>query len=188
MLFLQKCFFLLQSKSDPINGCLTTIMSTKNYSVTESVRNSCGQNTWRIVMQMAKNHLCIPSSAMISTYYFLYSFFYIIFILISSFQKPFQLLQKFFNIKRNRTPNMNQIILRLLQSFLRHQLLFIQLLARPKPSSCQDRNNFFSEFFHKTMNYCIILKNSIKKRVPDFSETLLSIIFLLFLLSHLPIQ
>ena len=66
MLFLQKCFFLLQSKSDPINGCLTTIMSTKNYSVTESVRNSCGQNTWRIVMQMAKNHLCIPSSAITS--------------------------------------------------------------------------------------------------------------------------
>lgn len=67
MLFLQKCFFLLQSKSDPINGCLTTIMSTKNYSVTESVRNSCGQNTWRIVMQMAKNHLCIPSSAITSS-------------------------------------------------------------------------------------------------------------------------
>lgn len=67
MLFLQKCFFLLQSKSDPINGCRTTIISTKNYSVTESIRNSCGQNTWRIVMQMAKNHLCIPSSAITSS-------------------------------------------------------------------------------------------------------------------------
>ena len=64
---LAEMFFLLQSKSDPINGCLTTIMSTKNYSVTESVRNSCGQNTWRTVMQMARNHLCIPSSAITSS-------------------------------------------------------------------------------------------------------------------------
>ena len=125
---------------------------------------------------------------MISTDNSLYSVSDIILILISRFQKPIQLFQKLSHIKRNRAPNMNQIILRLLQPFLRHQLLFIQLLTRSKPSSCQDRNNFFSEFFHKTMNYCIILKNSIKKRVPDFSETLLSIIFLLFLLSYLPIQ
>ena len=65
--FLQKSFFLLQSKSNLIKGCLTMLISTKNYSVTESVRNSCGQNTWRTAVQMAKNHLCIPSSAITSS-------------------------------------------------------------------------------------------------------------------------
>lgn len=88
----------------------------------------------------------------------------------------------------NRLSDMNQFILCILKSFLIHQKFFEQFFTRSESSSCQDRNNFFSEFFHKTMNYCIILKNSIKKRVPDFSETLLSIIFLLFLLSYLPIQ
>lgn len=60
-------FFLLQSKSNPVKGCLTTIISTTNYSATESVRNSCEQNTWRIAVQMAKNHSCIPSSAITSS-------------------------------------------------------------------------------------------------------------------------
>ena len=70
---------------------------------------------------------------MISTHNSLHSVSDIILILISRFQKSFQLFQKLSHIKRNRASNMNQIILRLLQPFLRHQLLFIQLLTRPQP-------------------------------------------------------
>ena len=105
-----------------------------------------------------------------------------------SFPQLNQLTHKFFFIHLDRFSDMDQLVLGILQTFFIHEQFFIQFFPRTKSSSCQDRNNFFSEFFHKTMNYCIILKNSIKKRVPDFSETLLSIIFLLFLLSYLPIQ
>lgn len=47
-------FFLLQSKSNPKKGCLSIITSTRNYSVTESVKNFCGPNTWRIAVQAEK--------------------------------------------------------------------------------------------------------------------------------------
>lgn len=65
---------------------------------------------------------------------------------------------------------MYQIILRPLQPFLCHQLLFIQFLTRAESSSCQNRNNFFSKKSHKIANYCITLKKSAKKELL-FPET-----------------
>lgn len=49
---------------------------------------------------------------------------------ISHHSQLLHLLQKLIRIKRNRLPNMNQIIIRLRQPFLCHQLLFIKLLPR----------------------------------------------------------
>ena len=66
MLYLQKSFFPLQNKSHPIEGCLTTLTSTRIYSETESVKSFCGQNTWRVAVRTVKNRLCIPSSAITS--------------------------------------------------------------------------------------------------------------------------
>ena len=62
---------------------------------------------------------------------------------LTSLRQIFQIPQEFLQIKRNRTPNMYQLIRRSLHPFLRHKFLFIKLLPRPQPSSCQDRNNFF---------------------------------------------
>lgn len=50
-----------------------------------------------------------------------------------------------------------------IQFFCLYQQLFIELFSRTKPSSCQDRNNFFSKKSHKIVNYCITLKKTQKK-------------------------
>lgn len=88
-----------------------------------------------------------------------------------------------------RLPNMNQIIIRLRQPFLCHQLLFIKLLPRSQPSSCQDRNNFFLKKICNTMNYRITHKNGAKKELL-FSQKPFHINYLLFyyFLKNLPIQ
>lgn len=59
-------FFLLQSKSHLIKGCLTMLTSARSCSVMESAKNSYGLNTWRTAVPMAKNHSCILSSAITS--------------------------------------------------------------------------------------------------------------------------
>ena len=56
-------FSLLQIKSHPIGGCLTTLTFVRSCSVMESVKNSFGRNTWRIAVPMAMNHSCIHNSA-----------------------------------------------------------------------------------------------------------------------------
>ena len=97
--------------------------------------------------------------------------------------------QELIRIKRNRLPNMNQIIIRLRQPLLSHQLLFIKLLPRSKSSSCQDRNNFFLKKICNTMNYRITHKNGAKKELL-FSQKPFHINYLLFyyFLKNLPIQ
>ena len=59
-------FSLLQIKSHPIKGCLTTLTATRNCSAMESAKNFCGQNTWRTAVLTVRNRSCIPSSAIIS--------------------------------------------------------------------------------------------------------------------------
>ena len=60
-------FSLLQIKSHPIKGCLTTLTSTRNCSATESAKSFCGQNTWRTAVRTARNRSCIPNSAITSS-------------------------------------------------------------------------------------------------------------------------
>lgn len=66
MLPLLKSFFLLQSKPHPLSGCRTMITSVRSYSVMESLKSSCGQNTWKTVVPMAMNRSCIHNSAITS--------------------------------------------------------------------------------------------------------------------------
>ena len=48
------------------NACLTTTTSTRNCSATESVKSSCGRNTWRTAVLTAMNRSCIHNSAITS--------------------------------------------------------------------------------------------------------------------------
>lgn len=47
--------------------CQTTTTSTKNCSATESVKSSCGLNTWRTVVPTAMIRSCILNSAITSS-------------------------------------------------------------------------------------------------------------------------
>lgn len=62
MKFLKVCF--IQNKTTTLKSvCPTMITSVRSCSAMESVRNSCGLNTWRTAAPTAMSHLCIPSSA-----------------------------------------------------------------------------------------------------------------------------
>ena len=108
---------------------------------------------------------------------------------IRSLHQRLHLLQKYVCFKRNRTSHMNQTVRCLLQPFLRHELLFIELLTRAETSSCQDRNNFFLKKICNTINYRITRKNGAKKELL-FSQKPFHINYLLFynFLKNLPIQ
>ena len=67
---------------------------------------------------------------MIGTNDLLYPLPDIIPVLICRFHQLLQLIKELFNVKRNRATDMNQIVFRLLQTFLCHQLFFIKLLTR----------------------------------------------------------
>ena len=63
---LQRLMFSKENKVSPNKRMPDSLTSTRNYSVTESAKSSCGQNTWRIAVLTVKNRSCIPSSAITS--------------------------------------------------------------------------------------------------------------------------
>ena len=85
--------------------------------------------------------------------------------------------------------NLQNTRLVMLHALFRHEFLLKELLTASKPSSCQDRNNFFLKKICKTMNYRITHKNGTKKELL-FSQKPFHINYLLFyyFLKNLPIQ
>ena len=71
-------------------------------------------------------------SRMIGGYHLLYLFLDVLLVFIGAVHQVFQLLKEQVGVKRQRVADKNQVILRLLEAFFRHQLFFKQLLAFPK--------------------------------------------------------
>ena len=61
------CFHPHKSQSHQQNGCLTSTISRRNCSATESIRSSSGRNTWRNAASLVTSLLCIHSSAITSS-------------------------------------------------------------------------------------------------------------------------
>lgn len=65
---IEESFRIMKSefKARPLSGCRTMITSVRSYSVMESLKSSCGQNTWKTAVPMAMNRSCIHNSAITS--------------------------------------------------------------------------------------------------------------------------
>lgn len=64
---LQKLMFAKENKVSPNKRMPDYAYIRKELLRNGVSKSSCGQNTWRIAVPMAKNHSCIPSSAITSS-------------------------------------------------------------------------------------------------------------------------